>query len=202
MREDERMMILRITLMDIQPPVWWEVVVPAPITLDMLHHVIQASMPWRDTHLHEFMIGGVRYEAPSDEDFGEAPNALDESRYRLADLVSQGDRFLYTYDFGDNWRHEIEVVSYEPKDGSPDTVWPTCVDGKRACPPDDCGGVSGYEELVKSLSDPEHEEHEELVRWAGRFEAELFSVPQAAAFVQAMYYTHENHKIDLCRLRR
>ncbi len=202
MREGERMMILRITLMDIQPPVWREVVVPAPITLDMLHHVIQASMPWRDTHLHEFMIDGVRYEAPSDEDFDAEPKALDEGRYRLADLVSQGDRFLYTYDFGDNWRHEIKVVTYEPKEGSPDTVWPTCIDGKRACPPDDCGGVSGYEELVKALGDPEHEEHEELVRWAGPFEPELFSITQAAAFVQAMYYTHENHKIDLYRLRR
>ncbi len=196
------MMTLRVQLMDIEPAIWRDLVVPAPIKLDLLHHVIQAAMAWHDTHLHEFMIDGVRYELPSEDGFDDELQGCDESEFRLADLVSTGDRFVYVYDFGDNWRHEIQVLSHDPMEGSPDTVWPTCTDGARACPPEDCGGVSGYERLIEILKNEAHSEHEELRQRAGHFHPELFSVQQAAAFVQAMYYTHESHKLEVFRLKR
>lgn len=183
------MIHLRIQLEHIEPPIWRELVVPMNTPLDTLHMIIQGAMAWEDTHLHEFEIDGQRYEFPDDEaepwEEGESPR--DERQFFLGNLVKEGDEFLYTYDFGDNWRHKITVVKKQAVEGSPDTVFPSCLDGGRACPPEDCGGPYSYGDFIASLNDPKHAEHKTNREWAGNFESEIFSTSQANSFVSAMY---------------
>jgi hypothetical protein len=159
-------LILKITLRGLRPPVWRRVRVSANSTLRMLHLVIQAAMGWQDYHLHEFEAGGRRYGEPDDDPWpGDAPT-FNESNVKLGKLIERGvKRFRYVYDFGDDWEHEIVVEKVEPLD--PEQPYPSLVTGKRACPPEDCGGVYGYLHLLEVLADPSDEEHAELSEWVG-----------------------------------
>jgi len=181
------MIRLRIELADIKPAIWREVVVPASITLDVLHEVIQGAMGWQNYHMQMFEIAGTTYEMPDEDGFGAEEGFLDQREFHLDKLVKQGDEFTYTYDYGDNWRHKITVLEHRKIKDSPDTVFPSVLAGERACPPEDCGGPYRYPEFLEELSDPEHEEHESSKEWAGPFDPEIFSVPQAHAYVGAMY---------------
>lgn len=159
----ERFYLLKIQLIDIEPSIWRRFIVPASITLDRLHDVIQIVMGWTDSHLHEFTIGNKRYtEYPDAEEDGPACG-----RYRLGDLIKQKRRtFHYLYDFGDSWKHEL--VLEESRYFNPELRTElACLDGQRACPPEDVGGVSGYFEFVNALEDPNHEEHESYIEWSG-----------------------------------
>jgi hypothetical protein len=146
-------------------------VVPASITLDRLHDVIQIVMGWIDSHLHEFTIGNKRYtEYPESKEDG-----LVCGRYRIGDLIKQkGRTFSYLYDFGDSWEHEL--VLEESRYFNPDMRTElACLDGERACPPEDVGGIPGYFEFCNALKDPSHEEHESFMEWSGGdFDSELF----------------------------
>jgi Plasmid pRiA4b ORF-3-like protein len=141
-------------------------------TLDHLHEVIQAAFGWWNSHLHEFEVGRIRYGIPDpDEDWGEPPR--DERRTRLDAIASVGSSFRYTYDFGDGWEHRVVVEKVLPADIA--SALPACIDGRRACPPEDCGGTSGYRELLEVLADPSHPEHDERREWLGReFDPEVF----------------------------
>ena len=157
---------LKITLRHSKPPIWRRVVVRADTRLDRLHHFIQAAMGWMDSHLHQFKAGGLDYGVPEPEfdDFGVEP--LDERKYTLADLAPVAKRkFIYEYDFGDSWEHEVLVEKVLP----PDAVLkhPFCLAGANQRPPEDCGGIPGYYELLEALADPNHERHEELKAWVG-----------------------------------
>jgi hypothetical protein len=167
---------LKVTLHDTKPPIWRRVLVDGASTLDHVHEVIQAAFGWWNSHLHEFEIGESRYGAPDpDEDWG--PPTNDESRVRLDSVASEGSRLEYVYDFGDWWRHKIVVENVRPAD--PTTNVPACVDGRRSCPPEDCGGTWGYRELVEILADPAHPEHEERQEWIGEpFDPEAFDPSQ------------------------
>jgi hypothetical protein len=159
-------LVLKITLRGLRPPVWRRVRVPRDITLRMLHRVIQAAMAWQDYHLHEFEIGDRRYGEPDDEALPGDERTYNESNVKLGALIDRGvERFRYVYDFGDGWEHEIVVEKALPLD--PERPYPSLVTGKRACPPEDCGGVYGYLRLLEILADPRHEEHAELSEWAG-----------------------------------
>jgi hypothetical protein len=165
---------LKITLKDSQPPIWRRVEVPDTVTLAQLHQIIQAAMGWYDSHLHQFTIGRVRYGVPDPDDFEEV---RDERRARLNQiLTAPKQKLVYEYDFGDGWEHIVlleKVIS--PEQG---TNYPRCTAGKRACPPEDCGGVWGYESLLEAIRDPEHPEHTEMLEWAGEeFDPELFDLP-------------------------
>jgi hypothetical protein len=160
-------------LLDIEPEIWRRFVVPYGITLDRLHDVIQIVMGWTDTHIHEFTIGKKRYtEFPESKEDG-----LVCGRYRLGDLIKQkGRTFAYLYDFGDNWEHEltIEDSRYFDPELRLDII---CLDGAKACPPEDVGGVPGYYELCKVLKDHDHEEYESLKEWAGEnYDSEKFDI--------------------------
>lgn len=158
-------LVLKVSLRGARPPIWRRLRVPARTTLDTLHEVLQVSFGWTDSHLHLFESGGRRYSDPSFQldDWGEPTG--DESRVRLSDVVSApGDRLRYEYDFGDSWEHDIVVEDMLPGDGATVTV---CVGGRRAGPPEDCGGVWGYAELCAILADPRHPEHGERLAWAG-----------------------------------
>jgi hypothetical protein len=163
---------LKVTLLDTKPPIWRRVLVDGGSTLDHLHEVIQAAFGWWNYHLHEFEVGRTRYGVPDpDEDWGEPRR--DERRTRLDALAGEGSSFRYTYDFGDGWDHNIAVEKVLPADSTP--TLPACIDGRRACPPEDCGGTWGYRELLEILANPTHPEHDERSEWIGRpFDAEAF----------------------------
>lgn len=167
----ERFYLLKIHLLDIEPKIWRRFVVPASITLDRLHDVLQIIMGWTDSHLHEFTIGNKRYtEYPEYKDDG-----LECGRYRLVDLIKQkGRTFRYLYDFGDSWEHELVIEDsryFDPELGTE----LTCLEGERACPPEDVGGVHGYFEFYNALKDPNHEEHQSYMEWSGgNFDSESF----------------------------
>jgi hypothetical protein len=156
---------LKVTLLDTKPPIWRRVLVDGGGTLDHLHEVIQAAFGWWNYHLHEFEVGRTRYGVPDpDEDWGEPPR--DERRTRLDAIAGEGSSFRYTYDFGDGWDHKITVEKVLPTDTS--STVPACIDGRRACPPEDCGGTWGYRELLEILANRTHPEHDERREWIGR----------------------------------
>jgi len=153
---------LMITIDDIEPAPWRRVLVPSGVTLLRLHKVIQELFDWWDYHLHEFEIDGVRYGSDDGDDW-EPP--LDERKAKLDKLAPKGNRFLYRYDFGDNWQFPIEVEDVLPAD--PRATYPRCIDGRRSRPPEDVGGTGGYEEFLEAIADPDHEEYESMLVWAG-----------------------------------
>ena len=166
----------KITLLGTKPPIWRRVLVPSNVTLKQMHEVIQVAMGWTDSHLHEFKIGNKRFGQPDPDDgFMGLPPVADERKLRLASVLGvAGAKARYTYDFGDGWTHAIVVEKVLAPD--PKIKYPVCTDGKRNCPPEDCGGVGGFKNLLEALADPDHESHDDLTEWIGEFDAEYFSV--------------------------
>jgi hypothetical protein len=157
---DATILQVKIKLLGVsKPPVWRRLLVPGEIRLDCLHEVIQVAMGWFDYHMHVFSTASGEYGVP-DPELG----FRDEHQAMLSRLVCEpGDRIRYTYDFGDNWEHEIvleKVLCAEPEQ-----LYPTCVAGKGACPPEDCGSTSGYEHLREVLADPSDDEHASMLEW-------------------------------------
>jgi hypothetical protein len=130
--------------------------------LSDLHVVIQVAMGWENAHLHDFKVKGVRYSEFS-EDIGDGAEGSTAVTLRGLGLRRKGQKFLYNYDFGDDWLHEITVEAVSPIE--PGTECPRCLAGRRACPPEDSGGVFGYYRLLEALADPNHPEHEECADW-------------------------------------
>lgn len=168
---------LRITLGDSDPPIWRRVRVRGDITLAELHDVIQSVMPWNDSHLHRFDVGGAGY-GPGGLGLG----LRDEEAARLRRVApGEGDVIEYEYDFGDGWEHEIVVEAVvEPEPGE---RYPVCLAGERAAPPDDSGGVFGYMQMLEALSDPEHPSYADYADWldavAPDFDPEAFDLAAA-----------------------
>jgi len=159
----------KITLMGTKPPIWRRIQVPKTYTFWDLHVAIQDAMGWLDYHLHEFEIVNpkaglkVNIGIPDDE-FGREVTPGWEAK--IADSFSlENRRSVYTYDFGDDWRHKVELEKILPKEKG--VKYPICITGRRACPPEGCGGVWGYSDFLEIIRDPEHEEHEEMLEWAG-----------------------------------
>ena len=170
---DERFYLLKISLLEIEPEIWRRFVVPDYITLDRLHDVVQIVMGWKDSHLHEFTIGKKRYtEYPESKEDG-----LECGKYRLGDLIKRNGRsFHYLYDFGDMWRHEmiLEDNRFDPVQLLSDLE---CLDGHRACPPEDVGSVPGYYNFCEAIRDPDHEKHADCKQWFdGEYDSEMFNV--------------------------
>jgi pRiA4b ORF-3-like protein len=154
---------LKIALRDIKPPIWRRVLVK-DCSLAELHDVIQTCMGWERSHMHAFEIGGQQY---GELDPDEMMEMEDEKKAKLSQLAAQGvKKFSYTYDFGDNWDHTIEVEKV--LDPEPGVRYPLCIAGKRACPPEDCGGPWGYANFLEAVQNPEHEEHADVTEWLGR----------------------------------
>lgn len=153
---------LKITLKNIRPPIWRRIQVLSSTTLQKLHLIVQAAMGWEDYHLHSWTIAGIDYGEPDPED-----NIRSETAVTLRRIVKgEKSKFLYTYDFGDCWEHEILLEKELAP--TPETNYPICITGKRACPPEDCGGSWGYAELLEIISDPSHPEYEDKMEWAGK----------------------------------
>lgn len=156
---------IKVTLVDAPLPIWRRLEIPADLPLDVVHEILQVALGWFNTHLHEFESRGKRYGQMQFAE--EDPKLLDETACALGDLVKKaGDRATYRYDFGDCWNHEIvlEKISIF----NPEVLFlARCKAGKRACPPEDVGGVSGYRHFIDCIEDPESSERNELLEWIG-----------------------------------
>ena len=170
---------IKVTLIETDPPIWRRLLVPADLTLAQLHGVLQIAMGWDDSHLHEFEIGGQRFgEAGPMEQFSSGPLTRSERTTRLFQVLSTPRiKTVYTYDFGDGWEHRIVVEKrLAPEAGR---TYPVCVAGERHCPPEDCGGIPGFYNLMEAIADPKQERHDELLDWLGDgFAPEAFSVDE------------------------
>jgi hypothetical protein len=174
---------LKVTLRHTKPPIWRRILVKGGMNLGDLHTAIQICMGWMGSHLHAFDIGGEQYGDPTAMD-----DVANERRLTLNGLVKSGvTRFGYTYDFGDDWEHDILIEQAPPAgDGK---FFPACIGGKRACPPEDCGGPPGYEDLLAVLADPAHPNHAAQLEWlGGEFDPEAFSIADTDAELGAGFH--------------
>jgi len=174
---------MKITLLGVEPPVWRRFVAPSFMKLHHFHLFLQDIMGWNNFHLYAFTIKGNRFASlPSTfaaDTVWDTEPSYSADDYELCQLIKPGMTLYYEYDFGGGWKHEIIVENDTARDGQKHCFY--CVEGERACPPEDCGGVHGYEELLRIISDTEHPEHDEKIRWLkfrdnrdGHFDSEYF----------------------------
>ncbi|MDH5720315.1 MAG: plasmid pRiA4b ORF-3 family protein [Spirochaetia bacterium] len=165
---------LKITLTDVNPPIWRRFTVNPEIKFPDFHKVLQTIMGWTNTHLHQFRFNDLIYgydEEELDDDI------IDYRNIKLNKLIKhEKEKIIYDYDFGDGWEHAIILEKIiDNKLNQPPS--PTCIDGERSCPPEDCGGPYGYEELLTALNNPKHEDHEEMLDWVGdEFNSEKYDI--------------------------
>jgi hypothetical protein len=154
---------INVTLKGSKPPIWRRMQVTSETTLAQLHRILQRVMGWEGYHLYQFVIGGLEYGDPS---ILEEMEGEDARRVTLATLVwDEQDKFLYAYDFGNRWEHELLMEKILPPEAG--KRYPMCLAGKRACPPEDCGGIWGYTGFLEAIHDPKHPKHEEMLEWVG-----------------------------------
>jgi hypothetical protein len=176
---------IKVTLRDTRPPIWRRLEVPSGTTLRKLHDTVQAAFGWEDYHMWAFESGQDRYGV-ADRDLG----IRSAASKRLGQVTPHaGDRLRYTYDFGDDWEHDILIEDVTAPE--PDTAYPRCLTGRRACPPEDCGGIWGYDYLIAILADPRHEEHQDRLEWLGldsadQFDPAAFDTAQANSALSAL----------------
>jgi len=176
----------KITLLDVKPPVWRRIQVP-DCTLDVFHLYIQAAFGWWNSHLHQFEIGGVMYGPPEPGDMGFDLETEDETGVVLSELLPKSRtrvRWVYEYDFGDGWRHEVLFEGSPPFDAK--LNYPLCVEGAMACPPEDVGGPWGYGDYLDAIADPKNERHNELLEWSGPFDPKAFDAAKATTEMRKM----------------
>lgn len=185
---------LKISLLNSRPPIWRRVRLWSGHTLLDLHHVIQEAMGWWDSHLAMFEAGRTEYmdlnRFGSDMDDEEA--AADLGSVSIHDVLSKPkDKIVYTYDFGDDWRHAVQLEKVETRAGAPEA--PECLAGKRACPKEDCGGLHGYYRLLDILADPSDEENEDMMEWAGGpIDPEYFDIDDTNRRLKAQFRNSAN----------
>jgi hypothetical protein len=176
---------LLVTLGGSRPAIWRRLLVPADLKLSGLHTVLQTAMGWEESHLHCFRHAGTTYEPKAERQLGDfflPKRSKDETKVRLADLLRvEGDWLVYEYDFGDSWEHEVRVEKILPAPpGSARHA--SCQAGERACPPEDCGGLPGFEHLLKVMANRKHSEHREMLDWLGeRFDPKNFNAARVNA---------------------
>ncbi|EME67565.1 plasmid pRiA4b ORF-3 family protein [Paramagnetospirillum caucaseum] len=163
---------IRIELVDTDPLIWRAVEVPTSITLKALHDIIQAVMGWFDCHLWEFTVATRKYGLPMDEDWGTEPR-FEASKVRLRDVLAPGKTIIdYLYDFGDSWEHRLTVSGVRQGDSA--LSYPRYIGGERNSPPEDCGGIPGFYELLDAIADPDHPNHTDMVEWLDDYDPETF----------------------------
>ena len=175
---------IKVTLEDSKPPIWRRLLVRSDITLGDLHRIIQAAFGWLDYHLHQFTIGGIYFGVPH-PDYDDL-DMQDGRKMRLHQITRrEGFKFRYEYDFGDSWLHQVlveKVLSPEPG-----RDYPMCIKGRRACPPEDVGGIWGYYGFLEAIGDPDHEEHDEYLEWVGgEFDPQGFDLEEVNQALRAL----------------
>jgi len=185
MSTPKRVYQIKVMLLDSRPPVWRRILVPDSTTLSHLHTILQIVMGWTDSHLHMFTVNEEIYGDPEDDETGEI-GTKNERWYRLNQFVNrEGFKFRYEYDFGDSWLHDLVVEKVIPAEKG--TQYPVCIKGKRACPPEDVGGVWGYDDFLEAITNPKHPEHDGYLEWvSGEFDPEAFDLDGVNEALRAM----------------
>lgn len=159
--------LVRVDLDGATPPIWRRLTLASDLRLDQVHEVLQTAFDWGGHHLHEFYGDGPRWQAErflSEFQVDDGEDGTPETEVRLDQVMhSPSDRLHYWYDFGDDWDHTIKLEEVLPRDSHAPLA--RVVGGRRAAPPDDCGGIPGYEQLLETVADPGHPEHAELCEW-------------------------------------
>lgn len=219
MKESSHVYQFKILLLGIAPPIWRSIQVPETYRFWDFHVAIQDAMGWLDYHLHLFRVskpvtGEVVQIGIPDEDAFDAEPILRGWEIPIADYLSRlGVVAQYDYDFGDGWKHELTLEAILPR--QPNKKYPLCVGGARACPPEDCGGIGGYENLVTVMRTPSHEEYASTLQWlGGRFDPERFDPKRVKfddparryelAFVEPIRQSQQRRtmRLDNSRLQR
>jgi len=175
---------LKISLKDSKPLIWRRVIVDANLLLEDLHQVIQIVMPWTNSHLHQFMKGEMIFSIPEEDDenspwgdFLGGFETVDSTNMSISDvLLGEKDKMIYEYDFGDSWRHAVVVEKILPP--SDKGIRTEYVTGKNACPPEDCGGIYGYMDLLQRLSNPKSEDYKWSREWMGLKRGETLDIKE------------------------
>lgn len=169
---------LRITLIDSRPRIWRRILVEEDVLLSDLHKIIQTTMGWTNSHLHQFIKDETFYtkRMPGD-DYWEEMNNVDYKGIKLNEILRfVKNAIIYEYDFGDGWEHEIVLEKFLKPDLN--VKYPVCIDGAMKCPPEDVGGMGGYMDMLKVLRNPNHREYESLINWLGEeFDPKEFDIP-------------------------
>ncbi len=197
MRVNQEIYQLKVTLKESKPPIWRRFQVPGDVTLHRLHLILQSVMSWTNSHLYRFDIGGIQYSVPDPEDDFNELHFVDSRRTRLSKVVSREKaRFTYEYDFGDSWEHQILVEKILPPE--PGALYPVCLAGKRSCPPEDCGGIWGYDQLFEIIRDPTHEEYERMMEWlGGSFDPEEFNIDRVNQSLRRFRQSSKSKRLDV-----
>ncbi len=166
---------IQIALKGFKPKIWRRILIPSDFLLSDFHLIIQITMGWTNSHLHQFIINRTFYtQRMQDDDLWDEMDNVDYKKMKISDLLKkEKEKIVYEYDFGDSWEHDIILEKILPIDNN--LKYPVCLTGKMNCPPEDCGGVWGYFDMLKVLKDPDHEEYESYIEWLGEeFDPEFF----------------------------
>ena len=185
-----RTLHFKITLVGSKPPIWRKFQLTDDFRFDRFHQLIQLVMGWYNAHLHEFAIADRKIGMVLD-DMWDAEPVEDETKVYLRDVpLKKGDRFNYLYDFGDSWMHELKVEKITEGEALP----VCCTDGANACPPEDCGGIWGYQDLLKIRQNPNDPEHDDWMHWLpDDFDPQHFSLAEINAELDRFVDWHRKH---------
>jgi hypothetical protein len=170
---------VQISLNGSKPKIWRRILVSSDVSLPDFHKVVQWAMGWQDYHLHQFIKDNKYYTLRMlDDDYWDDNIHVDYQNKKLSDLLKkEKDVILYEYDFGDSWMHEIVLEKILPIGEL--NEYPVCLEGKMSCPPEDCGGVWGYADMLSVLKQPKHQEYNNILEWLGEdFDPEDFYVDE------------------------
>lgn len=170
---------IQIALRGFRPKIWRRLLIPSNLLLPDFHEIIQITMGWTNSHMHQFIKNRTYYtlRMPDDDFLNEMDN-VDYKNIKISDLLKKvKEKIVYEYDFGDSWEHDLILEKILPIDDK--IKYPVCLKGKMKCPPEDCGGVWGYSDMLEILKQPEHEEYEEFIEWLGEeFDPEYFDIKE------------------------
>jgi hypothetical protein len=172
-------------LEETEPAIWRRILVPGNVTLHRLHLILQGVMGWNNTHLYRFKIAAKEYGEPDPDNKFNELHFINSKKAKLSQVVTKDKAFVYEYDFGDCWIHDLMVEDILEPVNAP--RYPICLEGERACPPEDCGGPNGYSRLLSIIANPEHEEYRGTITWLGsQFRPALFSVEKVNRYLKSI----------------
>lgn len=180
---------VNISLADSKPNIWRRLLIPSDTSLENFHKIIQTAMGWSNSHLHQFVKNEQTFaKKHPDDDLWDELGSIDYKKMKISDLLKfEGDKLRYEYDFGDYWMHKIVLEKILPSD---DTLkYPVCIRGKMNCPPEDCGGIWGYSDMLEILTKPTHKEYGNYIEWlGGDFDPKYFDMDEINDILQTKDY--------------
>ena len=180
---------IQILLLGIKPKIWRRILIQSDMLLSDFHKVIQTSMGWTNSHLHQFIKNKIHYSEriPEDTSWDETGN-VDYLNMKLSDLLEKEEEMvLYEYDFGDGWTHDLilEKILF----GDNELEFPVCLGGEMNCPPEDCGGIGGYSNILEILKNPKDKEYESYIVWlGGKFNPSYFNIRKVNKLLRSKEY--------------